>query len=55
MLTLKLFEALTGNTRTKLRDRDIQAWARIEYKNDAEYAYSYMVEHGIAPNLGIKA
>jgi hypothetical protein len=54
MLTIKLFDALVGSRKTRMKDHDLRTWARIEYKNDAEFAYNYMVENGTSPSLGIK-
>lgn len=54
MLTLKLFDGLVSPRRSRMTDHELRTWARIEYKNDAEYAYNYMVETGRAPMLGVK-
>jgi len=34
-------------------DRDLQTWARIEYKKDSEYAYNYIREYGVSPSVGV--
>jgi hypothetical protein len=36
-----------------MEDRDLATWARIEYKNDAEFAYNHMKETGTAPKVGV--
>lgn len=51
MFTLKLFDGLTKSVKRKKLDKDLAAWARIEYKNDADFAYFYMVEYGVAPGV----
>lgn len=33
---------------------ELRTWATIEYKKDAEFAYNYMLNHGVAPNAGAK-
>ena len=53
MLTLKLFEGMVSTRRTRINNHDLRTWARIEFKNDAEYAYNYMLENGTAPSLGV--
>lgn len=52
MLTLKLFDALTSSRKSNFKDRDLRAWANIEYKNDADFAFNYIKEHGFAPSVG---
>lgn len=47
-----MFDALIGTKKTGMRDKDLQTWARVEYKADADYAYYYIKENGIAPNAG---
>ena len=54
MFTLKLFNGWLRNINSKPRDKDLQTWARIEYKKDSEYAYNYMVENGVPPSLGVR-
>ena len=34
-------------------DRDILAWANIEYKQDADYAYFIMKKTGKMPEVGV--
>jgi hypothetical protein len=53
MLTLKLFDSITKNTKNTMSDRDLATWARTEYKADAEYAYFHMKQYGVAPRLGV--
>jgi hypothetical protein len=55
MFTLKLFEGWTKNMARASRDKDLETWARIEYKKDSEYAYNYIREHGIGPSVGVQA
>jgi len=52
MLTLKFFNALVEKIKSDTTDDGLWVWARIEYKNDAGYAYYHIREHGTAPNLG---
>ena len=51
MFTLKLFEGLLKVRSSRMSDRDLATWARIEYKNDAEFAYNHMKETGVAPTM----
>lgn len=51
---MKFFEGWVEIFNNKKIDRDLQNWARIEYKNDAEFAYDHMLKYGIAPSLGAK-
>jgi len=51
MLTLRFFQSLFS---TGTPDRDLRAWARIEFKADAEYAYNHIKEYGHAPAIGVK-
>lgn len=51
---MKFFEGWIGLFRNKRVDRDLQNWARIEYKHDAEFAYNHMLTHGVAPTVGVK-
>lgn len=53
MLTLKLFDGLVASNKLRMNDHDLRTWARIEYKKDAEFAYNYMLENGIAPSFGV--
>lgn len=53
MFTLKLFDGWLQNVARKPRDKDLETWARIEYKKDSEYAYNYMREHGVSPSIGV--
>ena len=53
MLSLKLFEGWVANMGRSSRDKDLEAWARIEFKKDSEYAYNYIREHGISPSVGV--
>lgn len=48
MFTTKFFNGFLSFARTA-KDTDLQAWAKIEYKQDADYAFHYMKEHGFAP------
>lgn len=34
-------------------DRDLRAWANIEYKNDADYAYFTFKKTGVMPEVGV--
>ena len=52
MFTLKLFDGLVSPRRNTPKERDLQTWARIEFKNDADFAYNYMLENGTAPIVG---
>ncbi len=52
MLTLKLFDALVSPRVSGMTESELKTWARIEYKNDADFAYHYMKEHGKMPNVG---
>lgn len=52
MLTLKLFDALVSPRVSGMTESELKTWARIEYKNDADFAYNYMKEHGKMPNVG---
>lgn len=49
---MKFFEGWVGLFRNKKVDRDLQNWARIEYKKDSEFAYHHMVTFGTAPDIG---
>lgn len=54
MLTLKLFDGfLRLNKRSNSTDAAIMTWAKLEFKNDANYAFFHMKEYGVAPNLGV--
>ncbi len=53
MFTLKLFEGWTKNMARASRDKDLENWARIEYKKDSEYAYNYIREYGVSPSVGV--
>ena len=53
MLTLRLFDGLTKSVRHSESDKELATWARTEYKADADYAYFYMKQYGIAPRLGV--
>lgn len=47
---MKMFtEMLTR--KPKMRDEDIWAWARVEYKKDAAWAFAEMKENGTAPDV----
>lgn len=47
---MKMFtEMLTR--KPKMRDEDIWAWARVEYKKDAAWAFAEMKATGNAPNV----
>lgn len=52
MLTIKLFDGWVRSLARRPLNRDIENWARIEYKKDSVFAYHYMLEHGIAPSTG---
>lgn len=52
MLTLKFFQSLF-QTFSGPADHDLRTWARIEFKRDAEYAYTHMKEFGVAPVIGV--
>jgi hypothetical protein len=51
MLTIKLFKRWVCGI-TQSVDKDLENWARIEYKKDSAFAYYHMKEFGTAPNLG---
>jgi hypothetical protein len=53
MFTTQFFKGFVAMARTA-RDTDLQAWAKIEFKRDAEYAFHYMKEHGHAPDGAFK-
>jgi hypothetical protein len=53
MLTLRLFDNITKNTKNTMSDQNLATWARTEYKADAEYAYFHMKQYGVAPRLGV--
>lgn len=48
MFTTRFFKSFLAIART-VQDADLQAWAKIEFKRDADYAFHYMKEHGCAP------
>jgi hypothetical protein len=54
MLSLKFFEGWTIGLPSKSSptDRDLMAWAKTEYKNDAEWAFAYMKRTGNVPPTG---
>lgn len=53
MLTLKLFDGfLRLRKRSNAADAAIMAWAKLEFKHDADYAFFHMKEYGVAPILG---
>lgn len=55
MLTIKLFDGwLRGLALRPAADKDLETWARIEYKKDSTFAYHYMREHGVAPGAGAR-
>jgi hypothetical protein len=33
--------------------KELRKWAEIEYKNDAEWALHFILEHGTTPNAGV--
>jgi hypothetical protein len=51
MLTIKLFNRWVRGLGQSV-DKDLENWARIEYKKDSTFAYNHMKEFGVAPNLG---
>ena len=51
---MKFFEGWVSLFKSKKVDKDLQNWARIEYKHDAEFAYNYMITNGTAPVGGVK-
>jgi len=53
MFTMKLFDGLVGN-KNGMTEQELKTWARLEYRNDAEYAYTYMKEYGKMPQMGGK-
>lgn len=53
MLTINFFDSLR-TILSRPHDNDIRRWANIEYKNDAEYAYTQMKENGSVSNVGDK-
>lgn len=53
MLTINFFDSLR-TILSRPHDNDIRRWANIEYKNDAEYAYTQMKENGSVSEVGVK-
>lgn len=53
MFTIKLFEGWLRGLARRPADKDLEAWARIEYKKDSSFAYYHMKEFGVAPNVGV--
>lgn len=53
MLTIKLFDSWLRGLALSPADKDLETWARIEYKKDSTFAYHYMREHGVAPSAGV--
>lgn len=51
MLTIKLFNKWVRGLAQSV-DKDLETWARIEYKKDSAFAYYHMKEFGVAPALG---
>jgi hypothetical protein len=52
MLTLKLFDGWVRSLAPRPADKDLETWARIEYKKDSTFAYHHMKEFGVAPSMG---
>lgn len=52
---MKFFDGWNSLFKNSRVDRDLQNWARIEYKHDAEFAYHHMLRYGVAPSIGVKA
>lgn len=51
---MKFFEGWISIFNNKTMNRELQNWARIEYKSDAEFAYHHMITYGRAPTIGVK-
>jgi hypothetical protein len=51
---MTFFEGWVNLFKNKKENKELKAWARIEYKYDAEYAYHHMITHGFAPSIGVK-
>ncbi len=49
---MKFFEGWVSLFKTRSIDKDLQNWAKIEYKQDSEFAYNYMISNGTAPGIG---
>ena len=52
MFTIKLFDGWVRGLSRRPDNKDLETWARIEYKKDSTFAYHYIREHGVAPNMG---
>lgn len=53
LIVENIINALIHNHDTS--NSDLQAWAKIEFKHDASYAYYHVKEFGVAPTVGVKA
>lgn len=49
---MTFFEGWLGLFKNGKVNKDLQNWARIEYKCDSDFAYNYMISHGRAPTDG---
>ena len=47
---MKFFEGWVSLFKRSKVNTELQNWARIEYKSDSDFAYNYMIAHGIAPS-----
>lgn len=54
MMTIKLFDGWLRSFALRPQDKDLETWARIEYKKDSAFAYYHMKEFGVAPSVGVK-
>lgn len=55
MLTTKFFESFVKTfigVKSSPSDADLMAWARTEYKHDAQWAFNYMKRSGGVPPIG---
>jgi hypothetical protein len=50
MLIENIIETVTRKHNTS--NSDLRTWAKIEFKNEANYAYYHVKEFGVAPTLG---
>lgn len=55
MMTLNFFNGLVSVLRpdTNKDDSGLRAWAKLEYKGDADYAYNYYKATGKVPSVGV--
>lgn len=55
MMTMNFFNGIvTVLKENKLDNSELREWARIEYKDDANFAYDYYLQTGKLPTVGVK-